>query len=408
MIHVCFGLHDGDGKYSKFVGATMASIFDNTTADVTIHILHDDTLTDGNREKFSWLVGRYNQRVEFHNVDKLCADEIASLREKLADKIKLRFSIGAFYRLLIKKIFGNGRMIYLDADIVVNLDIAELWRVDMKKFPVAAVPEIDATHNRMITDKFLLNIEAVGTEDYFCSGVMLFNIDALTENFFATGVNFLSTYPQCESPDQDALNAFFSKNYLKLEQKFDSFVGICSDLKLPVGKKIYHYAGRRFGLNMNNPFDRLWLENFSRTPWFNVEIFDGLGEEIRDASDELVRQMQWLMNFTNDKSRTFFVDKKSISVIAQIFGRRADDKFIATDRVSDELIPAAFGTLVKQMHVQRGQTIFFLIDLNYSYLRAELMQRGFAEYLDFVDGLSFLTCRQSGRVRDEFNFIRAL
>ena len=29
MINVCFGLHDADGKYSKFVGATMVSIFEN-------------------------------------------------------------------------------------------------------------------------------------------------------------------------------------------------------------------------------------------------------------------------------------------------------------------------------------------------------------------------------------------
>lgn len=123
MIHVCFGLHDGDGKYSKFVGTTMASIFENTRSEVTAHILHDNTLTDDNRDKFSWLAGRYNQRVEFHNVEKLCPDELKFLREKLADKIQTRFSIGALYRLLIKKIFGSGKVIYLDADMSAAVQI---------------------------------------------------------------------------------------------------------------------------------------------------------------------------------------------------------------------------------------------------------------------------------------------
>ena len=408
MIRVCFGLHDGNGKYSKFVGTTMASIFENTSSRVTVHILHDDTLTDGNRDKFSWLAGRYNQRVEFHNVEKICPDEIKFLHEKLADKINSRFSAGAFYRLLIKKIFGTGKFIYLDADIVVNLDIAELWRVDLQNFPIAAVPEIDATLDKMVEKKFLLNVGAVKAENYFCSGVMIFNLDMLTEKFFAAGVQFLADNPACESVDQDILNAFFAENYLRLSAKFNSFVGICSDLKLPVGKKIYHYAGRRFGLNFDNAYDKLWLKNFSRTPWFDVEIFDGLGREIRNTSDELVRQMQWLMKIAGNKNRAFFVDAKNISATAQIFGQWSDDKFIATDRVSDELIPAAFEFLVEQMTAQHGRTIFFLIDLNYSYLRVELIQRGFVEYADFVDGLSFLTSRQSGRVHDESDFIRAM
>ena len=51
MIHVCFGLFDKTGRYSKFTGTTICSIFANTKSEVTTHILHDDTLTADNREK---------------------------------------------------------------------------------------------------------------------------------------------------------------------------------------------------------------------------------------------------------------------------------------------------------------------------------------------------------------------
>ena len=179
MIHVCFGLHDADGHFSKFVGTTMASIFENTSAPVTIHILHDPTLTADNRDKFSYLAGCYGQRVNFHNVAALCPNEINFLREKLLDKINTRFSIGAFYRLLMKKIFGNGKMIYLDADTIVNLDIIELWRQDLGNFTVAAVPEVEATFNNMVSNKFVLNTGRVRKENYFCSGVMIFDLDKI-------------------------------------------------------------------------------------------------------------------------------------------------------------------------------------------------------------------------------------
>ena len=71
MIQVCFGLHDADGHYSKFTGTTLTSIFENTCAEVTAHLLHDDTLTQDNREKFSALARRYNQTIKFYNVEKL-------------------------------------------------------------------------------------------------------------------------------------------------------------------------------------------------------------------------------------------------------------------------------------------------------------------------------------------------
>ena len=408
MINVCFGLHDADGRYSKFVGTTMASIFENTAAPVTIHILHDATLTADNRDKFSYLAGRYGQHVNFHNVEELCPNEISFLREKLADKINLRFSIGTFYRLLIKKIFGGGKMIYLDADIIVNLDIVELWRQDLKNFPLAAVPEIDATFNQMITNKFLLHAGAVRVEDYFCSGVIMFNLDRIGENFFYDGVQFLADNPACESPDQDILNAFFSKNYLKLEQKFDAFALAVQNIGRPLTNEIYHYAGHFFGLDTGNPYYNLWLEHFVRTPWFNLDALYRIAEEFRNVEDDLIRQMQWLIVVSDNRHRAFFSTLNNLQVIGTLLSLRDDDRFIELRRVSDELLPASMNELVAHMQAERGQTIFFIFDLNYPYIAAKLASLGFKEYEDFVNGLSFLTRAQRGTKYPEYNFIHAL
>ena len=89
MIHVCFGLHDGDGRYSKFTGTAIASMFVNTSAEVTVHILHDNTLTQDNRNKFVYLAKRYGQLVKFYNIEELCADKIAQM------VLKARFIIAA-------------------------------------------------------------------------------------------------------------------------------------------------------------------------------------------------------------------------------------------------------------------------------------------------------------------------
>ena len=405
MIHVCFGLHDADGRYSKFIGTTMASIFEKTCAPVTIHLLHDATLTPANRDKFAYLAGRYEQSIIFHNVEELCPNEVNFLRERLADKIQTRFSIGAFYRLLLRQILGGGKAIYLDADIIVNLDIVELWRQDLKGFPLAAVPENSATQGHMLTNKFLLKAGIVHKEDYLCSGVIIFNLDRLNEKFFQYGVQFLADNQACESPDQDILNAFFSDNYLKLAHRFNSFVHIENE---PPAQKIYHYAGNSFGLDLRNPYDVLWLENFSRTPWFDFDCLRHLAEEIHNTEDELALQMQWLISVTNTKRRVFFAEAKNLQAIATLLCAHDDDCFIESWRVSDELLPANFDELVAQMTAERGHTIFFIVDLNYIYIKAELSKRGFKEYEDFVDGLSFLSREQSGQTRPGRNFIKAL
>ena len=107
MIHVCFGLSDKDGRYSKFTGTAILSMFENTNEKVTAHILHDDTLTDDNREKFLSIAKRYNQLIKFYNVEKICAEEFNFIN-KLFESEHMRegFSLGKFYRLLTPQILS--------------------------------------------------------------------------------------------------------------------------------------------------------------------------------------------------------------------------------------------------------------------------------------------------------------
>ena len=143
MIHVCFGLHDATGRYSKFTGTTMLSLLENSSApsdSITVHILHDNTLTLDNRDKFIYVAGRYNQHVKFYNVDELCADMIAEIIRLIPAVKTARVGIGSFFRLMIPKIFPPdiGKVIYLDSDIIVNMDISELWQVKLGEKVLAA------------------------------------------------------------------------------------------------------------------------------------------------------------------------------------------------------------------------------------------------------------------------------
>ena len=402
MIHVCFGLHDADGRYSKFTGTTILSIFENTRAQVTAHILHDTTLTQDNREKFLQLAARYNQRVEFYNVDELCPDEIKILRDKLADKIRTRFSIGMFYRLLAKKNLSTttDRIIYLDSDIIVNTDIDELWQVDLKNFPLAAVPEIVAIGERLSRNKFLFKVGLVAVENYFNSGAVLFNLARVDENFFAAGVQFLVNNPQCSSPDQDILNAFFAENYLKLDGKFNAFVSTEKFLKRPVANKIYHFASHCMGLDTTDAFNALWMDYFWRSPWCDVQAIGNLYEEFGNYDTEIKNLLMNLSSSLIGKKRAFITFAAYVDAIKKFFDA-SDKELLVIETFID------FNELIGAIKKLRKKYVFFSMVENFTIMRDIFSDIGLVENKDFFNGLNFLAKSHGYRV-SSYRFVKAL
>ncbi|MBR6711543.1 MAG: hypothetical protein IKI76_00935 [Selenomonadaceae bacterium] len=85
-------------------------------------------MTQDNREKFICIAERYNQLIEFYNVEGLCADRIKAIYQGFPNADKSRFTIGAFYQVFIPFVLPKDieKAIYFDVDIIVNLDINEL------------------------------------------------------------------------------------------------------------------------------------------------------------------------------------------------------------------------------------------------------------------------------------------
>ena len=399
MIHVCFGLHDGDGRYSKFTGTTIASIFANTSEQVTAHILHDATLTQDNRDKFVQLAERHNQRVDFHNVDELCPNEIKFLNDNLAEKVNARFTVGAFYRLLVKKIFDIDRIIYLDSDMIVNLDVGELWSVDLGDYPLAAVPEISIG---LDTRKALACRNGlVRTEDYFNSGTVLFNLARLSDKVFEAGAQFLAHNPSYTNPDQDILNVFFADNYLKLDGKFNAFV--LSERRnepVNVARKIYHYAEQCLGLDVGDGFWQLWAGNFLRSPWCDVQALNRLYEKFSEYDAQVKTLLIRVTGAFNGKRRAFVTFAFYVDAIKQIFDA-TDNELLVVETFAD------FDDLIRAIERLRSTHVFLSMVENFPLMRKVFSDVGLVEGKDFFNGLKFLAATHGYRF-NAYQFIKAL
>ena len=182
MIHVCFALYDPCGTYSKYLGAAVCSLFVNVgDAPVTVHILHDDTLSDVNRKRFEHLAQKYRKNIVFHYID---TSEFQSV-----DHMVKNITIGTLFRLKIPQVMPEtiDRVIYLDCDLIVHLNIAELWNMDIDGYYIAAcIDSYIDSNERLLSNKWMKKIKATEGSHYFNAGVMILNLKRIRSlnNFF--------------------------------------------------------------------------------------------------------------------------------------------------------------------------------------------------------------------------------
>ena len=406
MIHVCFGLHDKSGTYSKFTGTTMLSLFENTSAPVTVHILHDDTLTQDNRDNFIYLAGRYGQAVEFYNVEKICPDKLSAFVELTPEIKNAHVSVGTLYRLLVPQILPQEieKIIYLDSDIIVNLDIKELWQVELGEKILAGVPEI-FSYKTIDDMNFAFRLCADGfvkPENYFNAGVLVMNLNLLRgeEKKFFDGLRFGFQDVRHRSYfDQDVLNYCFTSRTLNLPAKFNKPTQAVRREKESPAKKIYHYAGGSFGvglgLDMSDALNRLWMKYFAKTPWFNEETIGRLYEKFLRAQTDLKKSARKISAAMKIKTRAFVAFDSEIDNLVEKFSVRQDEEIFTMT------YETPVQNLIDAIKSSRGEKIFFLFLPNFPFNVLE--EAGLVRGEDFFDGFDFLKNES-----DAYSFAKAM
>ena len=299
IVDVVYALHDAKGRYSKFTGASMWSLFMHTKAAVHIHLLHDETLCRENRSFFMQCADYFGQSISFYPMQSLAEEQLEDFKARLPDKAASRYTAAAFYRLLAGSILPADvrRYIYLDADTIVNLDILELWREEAEG--LAAVAEAAVTGEA--SNVWLCQVGCVPGERYFNSGVLLVEREGVPGSsvIWEGGMELLQRFPEQQLFDQDILNFFFADSYTELSPRFNFFPAVNQRKRKQVIEAfIYHYDAYSLGMfRPNDVYDRLFYDVFCQTPWCNTDflmrtfsVIEQLGQG-RLFDPELLREL---------------------------------------------------------------------------------------------------------------------
>ena len=206
VVPVVLAASDG---YAPMLLATVASMLEHASPAFRydVVVLSGDFSARNQRVVRDHVAARWpHARVRFADVRAFVADRgLATSNEHI--------SVETYYRFLIQRVLPDyDRVLYLDSDLVVLGDVAELWATDLEGCLVGAVTDIDYLGNLNMPDgeRLAYSREVLGLADpygYFQAGVLLLDTAGLralhtVEEWLALAARDCYIYD-----DQDILNA---------------------------------------------------------------------------------------------------------------------------------------------------------------------------------------------------------
>ena len=137
-------------------------------------------------------------------------------------------SLSTYYRFLLGSILPADveKIIYLDVDIIVLGDIAELWSTPLGNHALLAVPERNSKAGDMLDPAILTGVGLTPERGCFNAGVMLIHLDRWrTANLLDRARTFVNQYGSLiRYWDQDILNCLLANEWGVLDGKWNQKV----------------------------------------------------------------------------------------------------------------------------------------------------------------------------------------
>lgn len=321
-IVICF-----DDNYSHSGGALVQTIVKNSDSHKNYDILVlENGVSQRNKERLVSLIGRVpNFSLRFFDVNAF--DEIKDVHTRA------HFSPATYARLFIPRVFrAQERVLFIDADTVVNDDVAKLFEVDLGENLVAAVKDIvmegfvkhgavSDQHTGAMEAKYYLR-DYLGLDDidgYFQAGLILFNLHQMhQENTYNKLIDALKekTYWFL---DQDIMNRVFQGriHYLPMTwnvfhgngNTFEFFPGLkfatfSTFLEIRRNPSMIHFAGDQ--KPWNNPrvdFAEMYWNALRNTPWYEERVNNLVTRRLHDR--KVVRENPEIRQSREETFRKF-------------------------------------------------------------------------------------------------------
>lgn len=266
-----------DDEYIPFLAVALQSLIENSKKEnyYLIKILYTN-ITEENQNK----IKKYE--AENINIEFVC---LSYYINKVKDKLYTRdyYSKTTYFRLFIPDLYPQfDKVLYLDSDIVILSDVADLYNEDMESNLLAAAPD-DVIQTIEVFREYAEKVVGVATyKNYFNAGILLMNLDELRKfKFQEKFLYLLETVKFSVAQDQDYLNRLCKGRVKLLENTWD---------RMPIGGDIINRDELHI-IHYNLAFKPWHFEDILYKEYFwkyaqKTEYFDKILEIKNNYTDE--------------------------------------------------------------------------------------------------------------------------
>ena len=191
-----------DDEYIPCLAVTLQSLIENSSKNYyySLKVLYTNVSEENKKKIIKY--EKPNVKIEFVDLNYYI--------EEVKDKLYTRdyYTKTTYFRLFIPNLYPQyDKAIYLDSDIVVLGDIADLYNVDIEDNLVAAVPDGSVQLIKPFQDYVERVVGVSDYNNYFNAGILLMNLDEMRKfDFQNKFLYLLGTIKFTVAQDQDYLN----------------------------------------------------------------------------------------------------------------------------------------------------------------------------------------------------------
>lgn len=261
-MQINIGLSFND-SYSQHAGTLIASILSSaSTEDNYKFFIVTDYISEENKSKIENLKNIKNFDIKYLNVN---GDIFKSIR------YNKNLNLSAFYRFYLFSIKEIDKILYLDSDVIVRHNIAELFSEDIDNYYIAGVEDIVG---KVLIDNYRLS----KTTTYINSGVMLLNLKKLRNFDLISELKKIPEYFIANNfGDQDLINYWFQDKILPLDLKWNlcypyrsTYDNLNYYHEIAKDPSIFHFItdAKPWIAGKNPKFKSEYFKYLSKTEWY--------------------------------------------------------------------------------------------------------------------------------------------
>ena len=261
-----------DDNFAPHLAALLTSIIANTqSGNSFIFYVFSAELSEENKMKLKHTVGE-NHHIAFNHIN---AKQFEN--SQVSQCFSSRLSIVTYFRILIPEVLKElqTKVLFMDADMIVNTDLAELFAIDLNGQVAGVVKD-------SLVEKFT-HAQSLGiaAESYFNAGLIMMDLPAWRQKEISRkAMELINLGKNFKFNDQDILNITLERNLHFFDDAWNVQQSSLERFTVVKDAKAIHYNGaeKPWQFASIHPFTQLYLHYKGLSPYADTPLVHFLDE----------------------------------------------------------------------------------------------------------------------------------